>query len=63
MAELTAWLNPQGVFNRYKISVSTLAKWRMTKKNIRFFKDGKYIKYKVSDIEEYLNSNMVEVVV
>jgi len=62
MAQIEEWLNPQGVSDRYGISTSTLAKWRMTRKNLPFFKDSRYIKYKVSDIEAYLKSNVVEVV-
>lgn len=62
MTHIKEWLNPQGVSDRYGISTSTLAKWRMKKKNLPFFKDGKYIKYKVSDIEAYLKKNVVEVV-
>lgn len=56
------WLNPKEVFGQYGLSISTLAKWRMDNKYLPFSKIGKYIKYKRSDIEEFLNSNMVEVV-
>ena len=62
MEYLEEWLSPQGVSKRYGISTSTLAKWRMTRKNLPFFKDSRYIKYKVSDIEAYLKKNVVEVV-
>jgi len=61
MEHLTEWLNPQEVSKRYGLSTSNLAKWRMTRKNLPFFKDGRYIKYKVSDIENYLENNKVEV--
>jgi len=62
MAYIEEWLNPQDVSDRYGISTSTLAKWRMSRKNLPFFKDGRYVKYRVSDIEAYLKSNVVEVV-
>jgi len=62
MAQIEEWLTPQGVSDRYKISTSTLAKWRMLKKNLPFFKDSRYIKYKVSNIKAYLKRNVVEVV-
>jgi len=62
MAYIEEWLNPQDVSDRYGISTSTLAKWRMSRKNLPFFKDGRYVKYRVSDIEVYLKSNVVEVV-
>ena len=62
MAYIEEWLNPQDVSDRYGISTSTLAKWRMSRKNLPFFKDGRYVKYRVSDIEAYLKNNVVEVV-
>jgi predicted DNA-binding transcriptional regulator AlpA len=61
MANTEEWLNSQGVSKRYGISTSTLAKWRMEKKNLKFSKVGKYVKYKVSDIEAWLEANSVEV--
>ena len=55
------WLNPLDVEEDYAISKSTLAKWRMINKNLPYSKVGKYIKYKRSDIETFLNNNIVEV--
>lgn len=55
------WLNPLGVEKEYSISRSTLAKWRMNNKYLPYSKVGKYIKYKRSDIEAFLNNNIVEV--
>lgn len=55
------WLNPKDVYIEYGFSVTTLAKWRMINKNLPFSKIGKYIKYKRSDIEAFLNSNIVKV--
>ncbi|KLE00919.1 hypothetical protein [Aliarcobacter butzleri] len=55
------WLNPLDVEMEYSISKSTLAKWRMINKNLPYSKVGKYIKYKRSDIEIFLNNNIVEV--
>lgn len=55
------WLNPLGVENEFSISRSTLAKWRMNNKYLPYSKVGKYIKYKRSDIEAFLNNNIVEV--
>ena len=56
------WLNPQEVHSRFGFSTSTLAKWRMNNLNLPFSKMGKYIRYKRSDIEAFLESNKVEVV-
>jgi len=56
------WLNPAEVYKKFGFSVSTLAKWRMTKKHLKFSKIGKYIKYKRSDIENFLQDHsMMEV--
>jgi len=55
------WINPNEVNQEFGFSVSTLAKWRMTKKHLKFSKIGKYIKYKRSDIENFLQDHsMVE---
>lgn len=63
MEDCKRWLSPQEVTKRYGISVSTLAKSRMlmngsetsTELRIPFSKFGKYIKYDVLDIEEFLS--------
>ena len=55
------WFNPIRVEERYKISKSTLAKWRMKKINLPFSKVGKYIKYRKTDIEAFLTANIVNV--
>lgn len=52
------WLNPKEVFKEYGFSISTLAKWRMDNHNLPYSKMGKYIKYKRSDVEGFLNSNI-----
>jgi len=54
------WINPNEVHKEYGFSVSTLAKWRMDNKYLPFSKIGKYIKYKRSDIEYFLNSNIIK---
>ena len=61
METVKTWLRPQEVKGRYGFSVSTLAKWRMGNRNLKFSKMGKYIRYDVADIEAYIKSNMVEV--
>lgn len=55
------WINSTETSKRYGFSKSTLAKWRMNKKNLAFAKCGNYVKYKVSDIEAFLESSIVEV--
>ena len=61
METLNGWLSPQSVAREYQFSTSTLAKWRMSNINLPFSKMGKYIKYKRSDIEAFIESNKVEV--
>ncbi len=63
METLKEWLNPQEVNKEFGFSTSTLAKWRMKNLNLSFSKIGKYIKYKRSDIETFLESSKVEVAV
>jgi len=53
------WLNPSEVSSEFGFSVSTLAKWRMKNKNLAFSKVSKYIKYKRSDIIEFLESHII----
>lgn len=55
------WLSPKQVNDAYGFSTSTLAKWRMDSINISFSRMGKYIKYKKSDIEDFIESHKVEV--
>lgn len=58
---LIDWINPKETKLFYGLSVSTLAKWRMENKYLPYFKIGKYIKYRRSDIEEFLENNIVNV--
>jgi len=56
-----SFLNPTEVSEQYGFSTSTLAKWRMNKINLKFYKIGKYIKYKSEEIEMFINEHKVEV--
>ncbi len=58
---LKEWLNPNETSKEFGFSTSTMAKWRMDKINLPFSKIGKYIKYKRSDIAEFLEKNKIEV--
>ena len=55
------YLTPHEVNQEFGFSVSTLAKWRMSNKHLAFSKIGKYIKYKRSDIVDFLEANSVNV--
>jgi len=54
------WLTPKELQSEYGFSISTQAKYRMDRK-IPFSKIGKYIRYSRVDINEWLDSNRVEV--
>ena len=56
------WINPNQAHKEFGFSVSTLAKWRMTNKHLKYSKIGKYIKYKRSDIVEFLEAHTIETV-
>ncbi|RRS32309.1 MAG: hypothetical protein P794_01520 [Epsilonproteobacteria bacterium (ex Lamellibrachia satsuma)] len=55
------WLSPRKVQDQYGFSTSTLAKWRMDNINIPFSRMGKYIRYKTTDIDQWIENNKVEV--
>lgn len=62
MEFLKEWLSPQDVKSEFGFSTSTLAKWRMDRKGLKYSKIGKYIRYKRSDIEAFIESMTVEVI-
>ena len=62
MEIIKEWLKPQEVSKEFGFSISTLAKWRMDNKNLKFSKMGKYIRYNRADIEAFIKSNLIEVV-
>lgn len=53
------WLNPNEVNQEFGFSVSTLAKWRMKNLHLSYSKMGKYIKYKRSDIIEFIEAHKI----
>ena len=55
------WMSPVDVSGYYGWSYSTLAKWRMDRRNLKFCKiSSKYIRYKRSDIEAFLNNHIID---
>jgi len=56
---LQEYINPNTVHKDYGFSISTLAKWRMSYKYLNFYKMGKYIKYKRSEIIEFIESHKI----
>ena len=53
------WINPNEVHQEFGFSISTLAKWRMKNIHLTYTKVGKYIKYKRSDIIEFLEAHSI----
>ena len=60
METLTTWLTPTTMEEEYHMSRSTQSKYRMDRK-IPFYKIGKYIKYKRTEIDAWIELNKVEV--
>jgi len=56
---LQEYINPNTVHKDYGFSISTLAKWRMKNLHLNFYKMGKYIKYKRSEIIEFIESHKI----
>ena len=54
------WLTPKELESEYGFSKSTQSKYRMNRK-IPFSKIGKYIRYNRNEINQWLESNKVEV--
>lgn len=52
-------LRPDETARRLNNSTSTLAKWRMTGDGPRFVKVGRAVRYRQSDIEDWLASRTV----
>jgi hypothetical protein len=59
--EKKEYLDPDELKQEYGFSLSTQAKYRMNRK-IPFSKIGRYIRYKRTDINKWLDNNRVEVV-
>jgi len=53
------WLSPLEVSKEFGFSISTLAKYRMKNIHLTYTKIGKYIKYKRSDIIEFLEAHSI----
>ncbi len=60
MLEKKEWLTPDELFEEYKFSKSTQAKYRMERK-IPFSKIGRYVRYNREEINKWLELNRVEV--
>lgn len=52
-------LTPEDLSNRWNINIGTLANWRHKKQGPRFFKAGRKVLYRFSDIEDYEKNNLV----
>lgn len=51
---------PKDVAEYLQVEIQTLAVWRLTKRHeIPFVKNGRFIRYRKSDIDEYISKNMV----
>lgn len=47
------WLTRQEVADRYRVPVATLAKWAHTGAGPKFYKIGRFARYKLSDVTRW----------
>ena len=64
MTEIIEWLNPQGVAKPleeggYAIAEQTQSKWRIYK-NFPYYKAGKFVRYKRSELDAYFESHKIQ---
>lgn len=57
------WLSPKEVSQEFGFLVDTLAHWRMKDKKLAYSKIGKFVKYRRSDVNDFLEKNRVEIVI
>lgn len=49
-----------GVSNYIKVPIKTLQRWRGEKTGPRFIKAGRLVRYRLKDVEEWLNRQTIE---
>lgn len=59
-SELEELLIPQEVADKLKVDVQLLNQWRSARKGPKFLKLGRFVRYKASDLKEWLDSRAVE---
>lgn len=55
-------LNRKDAATYLGVSVSTLARWGMLRMGPPFLKIGKFARYRISDLDEYMSSRAVDMV-
>lgn len=53
------FMTPKQAEERYSISRNTLAYWRMKNVGPKYHKIGKGVRYKVSDFEEWMETQVI----
>jgi predicted DNA-binding transcriptional regulator AlpA len=53
-------VNTEAAANLLNVSAVTLAKWRVTGEGPRFCKFGRSVKYRISDLEEWIHDQQWE---
>ena len=59
-SELEELLIPQEGADKLKVDVQLLNQWRSARKGPKFLKLGRFVRYKASDLKEWLDSRAVE---
>ena len=54
------YLTPRDVSLRLRISINTLGKWRMQKKELKYKKFGKKVLYLLEDIENFEKNGTIK---
>lgn len=57
-----SYLTPNDVALRLRISINTLAKWRMEKKELGYKKFGKRVLYLLEDIENFEKNSTIKLI-
>ena len=52
--------NEQGVSNYIKVPIKTLQRWRAEKTGPRFIKAGRLVRYRLKDVDEWMNRQTIE---
>ncbi len=57
--KLEKLLSPEDVSNSLGVSVETLNTWRATNRyNLPYIKVGRLVRYRINDVQEFLNSRL-----
>ncbi len=56
----TVWLDPEKVAELLKKTPASLAQWRHLKRGPKYYKIGRKVQYKQSDVDDFRENGMVD---